>query len=132
MIHHVINTTAILKKKMEMVATLADVVVVHKLLSSGVSHSGQHPVDTSYEQLKCKMEVVEKSSDEYETIETYLRNTHGPTHAFTLELETLVRVEKQGEAASFEEHAGLGNRQLLWHGSGMSNWAGILSTVGHN
>ena len=129
-ITEVINTKDRLKKKLQMVESLADIVVAHKLLSSAASHSGQHPIDTSYEQLKCKMEVVEPSSDEYETIEAYLQNTHAPTHCtYTMELESLVRLERAGEAKRFEKFAGVGNRQLLWHGSRMTNWAGIISQV---
>ena len=83
LLSQVINTTGKLTKKLKMVESLADIVVAHKLLSSAASHSGQHPIDTSYEQLKCKMEVVEPSSDEYETIEAYLQNTHAQRTALT-------------------------------------------------
>ena len=35
------------------------------------------------------------------------------------------KIEREGEAAKFDKK--IGNRQLLWHGSRFSNFAGILS-----
>ena len=36
-------------------------------------------------------------------------------------------IVRPGEAESFRN---VGNRMLLWHGSRITNWAGILSQVG--
>jgi hypothetical protein len=37
-------------------------------------------------------------------------------------------IVRPGEAESFRD---VGNRMLLWHGSRITNWAGIISQVGH-
>jgi len=54
-----------------------------------------------------------------------MANTHAATHGqYSLELEQAFEVERPGEAERFVDK---GNRQLLWHGSRLTNWAGILS-----
>ena len=61
---------------------------------------------------------------------TYLHNTHAKTHdAYTLEVLDVFSAVREGEDARFAPHADLHNRRLLWHGSRLSNWVGILSQV---
>jgi len=36
-------------------------------------------------------------------------------------------VERPGEAERFKPYTALGNQQLLWHGSRLTNWVGIIS-----
>ena len=49
------------------------------------------------------------------------------THnTYTLKVKHVFRAEREGEASKYKGSA-LGNRQLLWHGSRLSNWVGILS-----
>jgi len=56
----------------------------------------------------------------------YLSNTHANTHSsYTVELLQAFEVEREGEAARYKGK--LGNKQLLWHGSRLTNWCGILS-----
>ena len=63
-------------------------------------------------------------------METYLHNTHAKTHdAYTLEVLDVFSAVREGEDARFAPHADLSNRRLLWHGSRLSNWVGILSQV---
>ncbi|KAG7173784.1 poly [ADP-ribose] polymerase 1-like 2, partial [Homarus americanus] len=58
-------------------------------------------------------------------IEKYLKTTHGKTHNnYDLELVELFACKKEAEYEKFKD---VGNRMLLWHGSRLSNWAGILS-----
>ena len=39
----------------------------------------------------------------------------------------IYKIDRDGEKKRFKPFKGLGNRQLLWHGSGVTNYAGILS-----
>ena len=43
---------------------------------------------------------------------------------FLVQVEDLFVVDRDRESESFKD---VGNRQLLWHGSRMTNWVGILS-----
>jgi len=59
-------------------------------------------------------------------VRQYTANTHATTHSsYTLSVKHVFRCDRKGEAA--KHMAQLGNRQLLWHGSRLTNWVGILS-----
>ncbi|CAG2171986.1 unnamed protein product, partial [Oppiella nova] len=68
-----------------------------------------------------------KDEEEYEIIEKYLKNTHGSTHYFSLDIVDVFKVERQGESERFQKFKDIENRMLLWHGSRVTNFAGILS-----
>lgn len=54
-----------------------------------------------------------------------MRTTHAKTHSqYSLELLEVLTCYKDSEHQRFKD---VGNRMLLWHGSRMSNYAGILS-----
>lgn len=96
--------------------------------SSASSPATIHPVDESYNKLNTDLSEVPHSSVEFKRIAAYVKDTHGPTHtAYRLELQDLWSVERVDEAKRFEPHASNHNRQLLWHGSRVTNWGGILS-----
>eukprot|EP00965_Chrysotila_dentata_P112692 3723974-Pleurochrysis_carterae.AAC.1 len=59
-------------------------------------------------------------------VREYAANTHAATHSsYTLRVEHVFKAERPDEAS--QHKSALGNRQLLWHGSRLTNWAGILS-----
>jgi len=56
----------------------------------------------------------------------YIKNTHAATHSsYSLELINLFAVDREGEAERFTKD--IHNKQLLWHGSRLTNYVGILS-----
>jgi len=57
-----------------------------------------------------------------------LKNSHGPTHdQYTLEIKDLFEIKRFGEEQKFYPFKQLHNRMLLWHGSRVTNFVGILS-----
>ncbi|KAF8730868.1 hypothetical protein HU200_016739 [Digitaria exilis] len=61
-------------------------------------------------------------------IKTYLINTHEETHSgYTVDIVQIFKMSSHGETKRFQKFASTGNRMLLWHGSRLTNWAGILS-----
>ena len=86
------------------------------------------PIDAHYKKLKTEIEVLEQSTEEFKVIEEYVRNTHASTHTqYSLEIEEVFKVARKGEAKRFKPFRALPNRMLLWHGSRVTNYAGILS-----
>uniref|UniRef100_A0A8C6XEK8 Poly [ADP-ribose] polymerase n=1 Tax=Naja naja TaxID=35670 RepID=A0A8C6XEK8_NAJNA len=86
----------------------------------------KHPLDQSYRSLDCELQPLEKTSDVFQVLERYLLSTHAPTHKdYTMTLVEAFRVNKKKSEAIFRFD--LPNRMLLWHGSRLGNWAGILS-----
>ncbi|CAD5230121.1 unnamed protein product [Bursaphelenchus okinawaensis] len=81
-----------------------------------------NPSDRNYQRLNCGLKPLAKSVKAYKTIEKYLKNTHGPTHkGYKMKLKNVFELEKEGGFRS-----DIDNHQLLWHGSRLLNWFGIL------
>ncbi len=72
---------------------------------------------------------VDMQSQEFATINEYLVKTRGPSHHTEYKMHEIFRIEREGEAERFFKHPRNSNsdRRLLWHGSGCSNYPGILS-----
>lgn len=119
----IIRTRDELKAKLTLLETLGDIQIAMTVLKAE-SKVNEHPIDRQYHALKCQLNIVEKSEDEFKMVSEYLKNTHAATHNhYSMEILDLFAVDKEGEKAVFKK---LSNRKLLWHGSRLTNWAGIL------
>ncbi|XP_070582915.1 poly [ADP-ribose] polymerase 2 isoform X2 [Erythrolamprus reginae] len=77
------------------------------------------PLIRTLQELKEKTQLLE-------VLERYLLSTHAPTHKdYTMTLVEAFEVNKKCSEVAFRSD--LSNRMLLWHGSRLGNWAGILS-----
>lgn len=56
-----------------------------------------------------------------------MENTRAPTHNFGLEVISAFSVERKGEANRYWPFKKLDNKRMLWHGSRITNYVGILS-----
>ena len=57
-----------------------------------------------------------------------MKNTHGRTHKkYTLELLDVFVLDRPGETEAYAAYADMPDKRLLWHGSRLSNYVGILS-----
>lgn len=114
--------------KVEMLDNLLDIEVAYSLLRAGSDDTGKDPIDVNYEKLKTDIKVVDRDSEEAQTIRKYVKNTHATTHnAYDLEVLDIFRIEREGEKQRYKPFQQLHNRRLLWHGSRTTNFAGILS-----
>ncbi|XP_066587156.1 poly [ADP-ribose] polymerase [Prorops nasuta] len=126
----ILEDLAELKQKCEMLDSLLEMEIAYSLLHGKLSSDDEkkNPLDVHYEQLKTEIDVLDKNSDEFKLIETYVRNTHASTHStYELVIEDVFCVTRQGEERRYKPFKKLNNRQLLWHGSRVTNYAGILS-----
>ncbi|KAJ3278959.1 Poly [ADP-ribose] polymerase 1 [Borealophlyctis nickersoniae] len=123
-----LNNKEIIQSKITLLDTLSDMEIAQTLLQSGDEQLEEDPIDVHYKSLKTHMEVVDRDSEEFKLIEECTKTTHAPTHTnYTLVLEDVFRIVREGERERFEGYAKLHNRKLLWHGSRLTNYAGILS-----
>mmetsp|Transcript_52481 Transcript_52481/g.60021 ORF Transcript_52481/g.60021 Transcript_52481/m.60021 type:complete len:650 (-) Transcript_52481:186-2135(-) len=123
--HYLINSAEKLEKKLEMINSLREMQVANKILNES-GDEVDNAIDHYYKKLNCKIQPVAASSDEYDVVNRYMKNTHASTHRnYKLELLDLFKVDRGDEAKKFKKN--LGNRMLLWHGSRLSNYVGILS-----
>lgn len=82
-----------------------------------------NPSDGHYENLRCKIEPLDTNGDEFKMVKHYFEN--GFSSYSKQKIVQAYRIDREGEKARFNNK--LGNKQLLWHGSGFTNFSGILS-----
>lgn len=127
MSNFIINTEGRLKEKLLMVEALADIEVAHRMLDAGTAAEA-NPVDKNYANLKCQLTPLDPTSEIWSDIVTYVKNTHGHTHTgYDIKVKQIFEAARDEETKRFEPFAKNPNRMLLWHGSRLTNWVGILS-----
>ncbi|CAK9212976.1 unnamed protein product [Sphagnum troendelagicum] len=127
MYNFVIDTPQKLKSKLQMVESLGEIELATKLLGNKDEYFDDMAY-THYKRLKCELEPLDADNAEHLMILQYVENTHAMTHdSYKLEVLEVFRVTRQGEEDCFETFGRSQNRMLLWHGSRLSNWTGILS-----
>lgn len=125
-----LDTVEKVRQKNELLSALQDLEITSKLVCNEPIDAPlqEHPIDLHFKKLNCDMRLVDHSSEEFHRIDSYIQNTHGHTHTtYTLELVDLWAVDRRGEAERFQPHEKNPNKMLLWHGSRLTNWGGILS-----
>ncbi|XP_020642204.3 poly [ADP-ribose] polymerase 1 [Pogona vitticeps] len=123
-----LNNLDYIKSKVEMLDNLLDIEVAYSLLRSGGQDGDKDPIDVNYEKLKTDIKVLDKDSEEARIIKQYVKNTHASTHnAYDLKVTEIFKIGREGESQRYKPFQELHNRQLLWHGSRTTNFAGILS-----
>ncbi|GMI66597.1 poly(ADP-ribose) polymerase 2, poly(ADP-ribose) polymerase [Hibiscus trionum] len=123
----IIDTPQKLKKKLEMVEALGEIEVASKLLMDDTMEE-EDPLHYRYQQLHCELVPLDNDSEEFAMIVKYIQNTHAKTHSsYTVDVAQIFKVTREGELERFKKFSRTKNRMLLWHGSRLTNWTGILS-----
>jgi len=122
-----IDSLELLKVKIEMIECLGGIDVANSLLRETNQLMNMHPTDRQYASLKAEIAPVAAGGEEYDLVQQMLTNTRGATHKFSLKMAGLFSINRRGESGRFCAFKALHNHQLLWHGSRLSNFAGIIS-----
>ncbi|XP_057702981.1 protein mono-ADP-ribosyltransferase PARP3 isoform X2 [Corythoichthys intestinalis] len=126
-----IDNIDIVAKKNKMLMVLADIELAQTLKS--VTEKAQeemietvpHRLDQDYNSLKCKLSLMDKNTETFKTIETYLKQTQGSSKPI---IANVWEVDRENEGERFQENAALENRRLLWHGTNIAVVAAILKS----
>uniref|UniRef100_A0A6B2KY06 Poly [ADP-ribose] polymerase n=1 Tax=Arcella intermedia TaxID=1963864 RepID=A0A6B2KY06_9EUKA len=122
----VIDNFDVLSKKMTQLESLLEIQVASTLLNEQ-SIVGQHPTDTNYQRLGTKLTPMSKYSREYKIIEKYIANGHDPNYlAYKIKIEDAFIITRP-EEPDFTANKHIRPRKLLWHGSRLCNYVGILN-----
>jgi len=123
----ILNNLEIIKVKIDMLDNLLEIEVAYNILKE-VDSSNKNPIDAHYITLKTDIDVLEKNGAEFKLLEEYAKNTHASTHnQYALKIKEIFKIKRNGEEKRFKPFKKLKNRMLLWHGSRISNYVGILS-----
>eukprot|EP01120_Amphizonella_sp_Union-15-10_P017464 TRINITY_DN96_c0_g1_i1.p1 TRINITY_DN96_c0_g1~~TRINITY_DN96_c0_g1_i1.p1 ORF type:complete len:511 (-),score=108.14 TRINITY_DN96_c0_g1_i1:165-1601(-) len=124
----VIKTIDGIKEKSSLLATLTDIEIAQRLMKQqGSTDLNMSPVDINYRKLRTKIVPLEHFRTEYELIKTMATNTQSTEFPYKLEVVDVFEIEREGENERFKEFAKLPHHRLLWHGSRLANYIGILS-----
>ena len=132
-----IDTEEKLQKKYDMLVVLSDIELAQSMqetaeketakdVSKGEESKPPHPDDVNYDLLKCKLELLDKKSEEFKVIENYTNQTSRSWHQ--VEIMNVWKVDRENEATRFKEHSSITNRKLLWHGTNVAVVVAILKT----
>eukprot|EP00457_Paulinella_chromatophora_P002241 gb/GEZN01002245.1/.p1 GENE.gb/GEZN01002245.1/~~gb/GEZN01002245.1/.p1 ORF type:complete len:752 (+),score=189.78 gb/GEZN01002245.1/:65-2320(+) len=125
-----IDSLKALQRKVDLLDNLREMQIASRILKQARKAKNKHlnPVDVQYDLLHCTLSPLESDAAEHAALAVAIQTTHGPTHTqYTLSIERIFVCTRARERVRFAPFAKLHNRQLLWHGSRLGNFAGILS-----
>jgi len=126
----VIDNIKMLRKRIRTLEDLMQIVELEEMRIASTAHatSLERPlVDVQYEELDCRIGVVDTVSTEWALIHRAIQDTHANTHStYSLSVEKIFKVARDGEMERFLADPCQNNKRMLWHGSRLSNWASIL------
>lgn len=123
----VIKTADMIAKKMDMLKHLENIKLTYTLLNR-TEEEEANPLDNLYRKLNADIKMLDPTSEEYQDIKKYLILTQDTCEdVWNLEIVNAFEVARHGEEQRFAEFKHLPNRTLLWHGSNLTNYVGILS-----
>jgi len=89
----------------------------------------KNPLDTKYEALDCRVEIVESGTQEYEDLIQKIMNveqSYKPNYdPDTIKVHNIYKIDRGNEEKTYSRH--MTNQNLLFHGSRGSNFVGLLS-----
>jgi predicted DNA-binding WGR domain protein len=116
----IIKTKELVQHYMDTLDELRSAIIAIKII--GTKKKNLHTYDTIYENLDTKITPLDKGSTMWNIITDYIKNTHGITHKFKVDLLDIFKLQKSADYIRPE----CSNKMLLWHGSGMVNYCSIL------
>jgi len=121
----VINSDELIQKYKDVIEELNHM-VVNVQITENVK-TGENPIDAIYNDIHTTINPLDKDGLMWREIEKFVKNTHGPTHDSDLEILNIFEIEQEGKKQKFDAYCkNIGNRTLLYHGSGISNWNSIM------
>eukprot|EP01127_Copromyxa_protea_P009599 TRINITY_DN2278_c0_g1_i4.p1 TRINITY_DN2278_c0_g1~~TRINITY_DN2278_c0_g1_i4.p1 ORF type:complete len:379 (+),score=44.24 TRINITY_DN2278_c0_g1_i4:210-1346(+) len=124
-----IKTTEQIKAKSVMLEALTDIEIANRLMkqNGGAGDLNMSPIDINYRKLRCEIVPLEEYRSEFRLIQEMVNNTQSKDFKYKIDLLEAFEVFRDGEAERFEPYVKLPHHRLLWHGSRLSNFIGILS-----
>lgn len=81
-------------------------------------------IEQKYKALDCKIEFLDKDSAEFKKISSFIVKSKAKGYG-SLKVKNIYTLRREAEHTAFAKD--IGNDKLLFHGSNIQNWVGILS-----
>ena len=116
----VIDTLEAFEQKQQTLQLMKDMLQVN---GEGGSVLFDARIDQEYDALRCRVEWLEPGSSEFKEMADHVVNSQ--IKSKSIKVKNLYRVRRDEEWEQFTEK--LGNQRMMFHGSRIQNWVGILS-----
>lgn len=123
-----IKTSEMVGDNMRLLEELENISITVKIAES-VTTDDENILDKMYRELNTEITPIGKDSNEWKMIKEYMKIAS--THNCGIELIDMYHIAREGEKDIYDAYTkeeDIGNHQLLWHGSGLSNWYPIMKT----
>lgn len=125
MSNFIIKTEKEVQAKVEVLDTLKNMSIASKIMQRG-KKADVNPLDANYKELDTDINPLDTSSDRFKLLKQYFENT-SKSNWSNYNLKEIFEISRKGEEERFNKGKGkLKNHMLLWHGSRVSNFGGIL------
>ncbi len=121
-----IATIEQVKSKIQLVEALMEIGDSVEIMQQETTHD---PLIGHYSSLRSDMAPLDRNSARFELLSKYMHEGHDASNfEFGVKVKDIFEIKRHDEHS--DKHYGafreLDNRKLLWHGSRLSNWGGIL------
>jgi len=117
-----------IKEKSKLLESVTDIEIAQRLMrEKGEEDLNMNPIDINYRKLRCQIVPLERYRAEYRIIEEMVTQTQSNSFKFTVQIENIFEISRNGESEKFSPFKKLPHHRLLWHGSRLSNYIGIIS-----
>ena len=120
----ILNTEDLVKKKVELLKILDDAEIMSRLIKRS-SHLSKK-IESQYISLQSDIKPIPINSKLGRELSDYMQLSSG--HHYRLRIQEIYSLERHEERTRFLPWANFHNRQLLWHGSRLSNFVSIISS----
>ena len=134
MSNFIINTIELVKQKIDMISTLSDMKITLKILENTEKNEDEYEnqeekqLYDNYKQLNCDIKTINENEEIYKIINKYLtvklNQNNYYMYGSKLTLLKAYSLNRNNEEKKFKD---FGNKKLLWHGTRITNYVGILS-----
>jgi poly [ADP-ribose] polymerase len=141
MSNFIIDTIDKLKQKIEMISILSDMKITLKIIENVAEekedeyeNQEEKNLNDYYKQLNCDIRTIDKSENIYSILDKYLtakideedNDGFGSSYGRRNYL-SLIKAYELNRSDEIKKFKDFGNKKLLWYGTRMTNYVGILS-----
>lgn len=120
-----LDTREKVDEKLEFLDVISKIKIAKSMIDDQ-SSSIANVIDRHYANLHTDIQFIPPKSERFELLQRFFTSTHAASHqGFKMVILEAFSIDKAEEANRFNKN--LGNNLLLWHGSRMTNFAGIIS-----
>ena len=132
MANFIIDSTEKIKEKIDMINALSDMKITLNILDNAdnndeYENKEEKELYDCYKKLNCDIRAISESEEIYSKLNKYLTVEIDDCDGYSennLSIIKAYEINRHGEKEKFKDY---GNKKLLWHGSRITNFVGILS-----